>query len=347
MPSKEPLHRALLALRRIERDAGVRESWPGAIAPAPVAKTDYGAGVRLAAISVDLDEIHHYFAIHGLSASSAGTLVYDAAVERLCALAEEGGFPLTLFAIGRDLERGAARARLREARAEGHEIGNHSLDHRYDLVRLGKTEIARQVREGADAIEAACGERPVGFRAPGYTISDDVIEVLGEQRYAYDASVFPCPPYWSAKAAALAWIRLRGRASSSILDTPRVLTAPTQPYRPGLHWWQRGGRDVVEIPVQVTRGLRLPFIGTTVTMAGPTRARWLARMCVGTPLVNLELHGIDVLDEADGLEALRGHQPDVRVPVAQKTASILAAADELRRAGYTFVTMRDAAKAFA
>jgi hypothetical protein len=97
--------------------------------------------------------------------------------------------------------------------------------------------------------------------------------------------------------------------------------------------------------VQVTRGLRLPFIGTSVTLAGPSRARLLAKMCVGEPLVNLELHGIDVLDAQDGLEALLPHQPDVRVAHARKVDALLAVVDELRAAGYTFVTMQEAASA--
>ncbi|MBX3231596.1 MAG: polysaccharide deacetylase family protein [Labilithrix sp.] len=303
--------------------------------------------MRLASVSVDLDEIHHYFEIHGVTPrGGAGTLVYDVAIDRLRGLADAGGFPLTLFAIGRDLERSASRDRLRAAALDGHEIANHSLDHRYDLVRLGKEEIRRQVVHGAAAIEAACGKRPVGFRAPGYTVSDEVFEVLAEEDVAYDASVFPCPAYWTAKTAAIGLIALRGRRSRSIVDTPNVLRAPTRPYRTGTPYWRRGG-GVLEIPVQVTRGLRLPFIGTSVTLAGPTRARWLAKMCVGEPLVNLELHGIDVLDAADGLEELLPHQPDVRVAQARKVDAILAACAELAAAGYTFVTMREAAATFA
>ena len=69
-------------------------------------------------------------------------------------------------------------------------------------------------------------------------------------------------------------------------------------------------------------------------------------MCVGEPLVNLELHGIDVLDVSDGLDALRAHQPDVKIRSQRKIESILAAIEELRRAGYAFVTMREAAAAF-
>ena len=125
-----------------------------------------------------------------------------------------------------------------------------------------------------------------------------------------------------------------------------MLLAPTRPYRVGRPYWRRG-RGTLEIPVQVTRGLRLPFIGTTVTLAGPTRARWLARMCAGEPLVNLELHGIDVLDAGDGLEALRPHQRDVRVPWQDKVEALHGAVAELRERGHRFVTMAEAARRVA
>ncbi|HEY8088550.1 MAG TPA: polysaccharide deacetylase family protein [Polyangiaceae bacterium] len=304
--------------------------------------------MRLCAVSVDLDEIPNYFGIHGLPEPTGpeGTLVYDVAVDRLATLADELSIPLTLFAIGSDLARPEAASKLAAARARGFEIGNHSLDHRYDLVRLGREEIRRQVDEGALAIERATGQRPAGFRAPGYTITDEVFDVLGELGVEYDSSVFPCPPYYSAKAAAIGLIALRGRASRSIVDSPVVLAAPTRPYRVGRPYWRRGS-GMVELPVQVTRGLRLPFFGTSVTLGGPAVASGLARMCVGDPLVNLELHGIDVLDAEDGLEPLRPHQKDVRVPVERKLASLRAAVGTLRKAGYAFVTLREAARAFA
>ena len=303
--------------------------------------------MRLCAVSVDLDEIPNYYGIHGLPEPSGPerSLVYDVAVDRLAALAEELSIPLTLFAIGSDLARPEAAAKLAAARARGMEIGDHTLDHRYDLVRLGRAEIRRQIDDGAVAIERATGERPVGFRAPGYTITDEVLDVLVELGVAYDSSVFPCPAYWAAKATAIGLIALRGRTSRSIVDTPAVLTAPTRPYRIGRPYWRRG-RGLVELPVQVTRGLRLPFYGTSITLGGPRMARLLARMCAGEPLVNVELHGIDVLDAADGLEALRPHQVDVRVPAARKLDALRAAVGELRAAGYSFVRLREAAEAF-
>ncbi len=302
--------------------------------------------MRLCAVSVDLDEIPNYFAIHGLPppVGASKTLVYDVAIARLTALADELAIPLTLFAIGSDLARPLAAQKLRAAAQAGFEIANHTLDHRYDLVRLDPAEMRRQVVEGARAIEQTTGVVPVGFRAPGYTVTDALLGVLEEQGVLYDSSVFPCPAYWASKTAMIGLIAMLGRHSRSIVDTPSVLRAPRRPYRVGQPYWQRGN-GLRELPIQVTRGLRLPFFGTTVVLRGAGVARRLARACVGEPLVNLELHGIDVLDASDGLSALQSHQLDVRVPAAEKVCALRAAIEELRHAGYAFVTLKTAAQA--
>jgi hypothetical protein len=97
----------------------------------------------------------------------------------------------------------------------------------------------------------------------------------------------------------------------------------------------------------VTRGLRLPFIGTSLTVAGHVAARQLARAVIGEPLVNLELHGIDVLDTGDGLGQLSKHQPDLKVPYKKKLDALTAVIGTLRDAGYRFVRLDEAAHAFA
>ncbi|MBK7582352.1 MAG: polysaccharide deacetylase family protein [Myxococcales bacterium] len=304
--------------------------------------------MRLAALSVDLDEVPNYFGIHGLPAptGAAAHAVYDLALARLDDFARAHGLPLTLFAIGADMVRDSNALRLCELRERGHEIANHSLDHLYDLTRQPRSEMLRQVDSGITVLAGATGHRPTGFRAPGYTTTDELFDVLAELGVAYDSSVFPCPPYYLAKAAAMGAIRLRGRRSRSILDAPGVLSAPTRPYRIGRPYFRRGS-GLVELPIQVTRGLRLPFIGTTLTLAGASRARLLTRMVIGEPLVNLELHGIDVLDSSDGLAALTRHQPDVRVPLRNKLDALGAVVESLKRAGYSFVRLDEAARAIA
>ncbi len=302
--------------------------------------------MRLCAVSVDLDEIACYAAIHGLPPPSAAAAraIYERALPRLARVFEDEGIPATFFAVGADLDEPNA-ARLAALRRAGHEIGNHSLSHRYDLTRLGREEIRAEIEGGAAAIERASGERPAGFRAPGYTITDEVFEVLAELGVRYDSSVFPCPAYFGAKAAAIGAIRARGRRSHSIVDDPRVLSAPADPYRVGRPYWRRG-RGIAELPIGVSRGPRLPYIGTNVVLSGTRGARLFTRAIVGRPLVNLELHGIDLADaEEDGLAFLAPHQLDLRRSAREKEAALRAALGELRGAGYCFVTLREAAEA--
>jgi peptidoglycan/xylan/chitin deacetylase (PgdA/CDA1 family) len=305
--------------------------------------------MRLAAVSIDLDEIHHYRAIHGLPPAEAGAhAAYDRALPRAAEWAKAHDLPLTLFAVGTDLSREGNAAIIRELAAKGHEIANHSLSHRYDLTLMPRSGMEEEVRGGAAAIGRVTGTPPAGFRAPGYLVNDELLEVVRDSGAAYDSSVFPSPPYYAAKAAKLFSMRLRGRASRSVLDSPNVLRAPTRPYRLGRPYWQAGdGNGLLELPVQVTPGTRLPFIGTSLVLAGPDGARLLARTLLAEPLVNLELHAIDFLGSDDGLDGLAKHQPDVRVPFVRKVAALTAVVELLRSKGFGFVRLDEAARANA
>lgn len=302
---------------------------------------------RLCAISVDLDEIRHYFAIHGLGAapSAAEHAVYDRALPRFEELAAFERVPLTFFVVGADLARESNRVTARRLCEHGHELGNHTFDHPYDLSRRPAEEIARQIDCANDAIERHAGVRPSGFRAPGYVMTDAVYRALRATGMSYSSSVFPCPYYYAAKAGVLGLMRVKGRASSSILGSPGVLLAPLGPYRVGEPYF-RHGSGLIELPIQVTPRLRLPFIGTSLTALGPWLARQLSQSLVGQELVNLELHGVDLLDADDGLHDLARHQPDVRLPLERKWAVLREVIGVLRRAGYSFVRLDAAARQF-
>ena len=306
---------------------------------------------KLAALSVDLDEIPCYAAIHGIDVPSlkATTAIYDFAVPRFLELFRAEGISATFFTIGRDMAREESADALRTLAQAGHEIANHSYSHHYDLTRRSLDEIREDIKRGADEIERVTGKRPVGFRAPGYTITDTVFEALRDLDIAYDSSVFPCPSYFAAKSAKIAAITLQGRKSHSIVDDAHVLIAPADPYRVGVPYWKRGS-GMIELPIGVTRDAtgRLPYIGTSVVLWGEPAAKQLTRAIAGRPLVNLELHGIDLADsEMDGLDFLRPHQPDLRKTYAQKAAALRAAIHQLRETGYEFVTCEEAAREFA
>src|SRR5262249_54491624 len=123
----------------------------------------FSNALRLCAVSVDLDEIGCYSAIHGLPdlPEPASHAVYRRALPRLLELFDRMSIPATLFACGRDLTDATAARTLRDAAESGHEIGNHSQDHLYDLSRRSRAEIRTQVLEGIESIERATGQRPV------------------------------------------------------------------------------------------------------------------------------------------------------------------------------------------
>ncbi|MBK8169737.1 MAG: polysaccharide deacetylase family protein [Sandaracinaceae bacterium] len=300
-----------------------------------------------AALSVDLDEIPCYAAIHGIESQglSAVHAVYDKAIPRYEELLDKEGIRATFFTIGSDLSREENAATIARLCAAGHEIANHSYSHFYDLTRRDRDVIRNDIAMGAREIERVTKKKPVGFRAPGYTITDTVFEVLEELGVEYDSSVFPCPSYFAAKSAAIAAISFRGRKSRSIVDDPRVLFAPADPYRVGKPYWKKG-RGLLELPIGVTRDAtaRLPYIGTSVVLWGEPAAKQLTRAIIGRPFVNLELHGIDLSDaEQDNLDFLRPHQPDLRKTFVQKSSALRAAIHQLRDAGYEFVTCAEAA----
>jgi hypothetical protein len=189
------------------------------------------------------------------------------------------------------------------------------------------------------------GRRPVGFRAPGYALSPALLTALAGDGYRYDSSAFPALPYYAGKAAVLAGLAAARRRSQAILDRPRVLLAPRRPYRPRTDEpYARGDAALVELPI--TTGLAgFPLLGTFVG----TLPAWLVRaLAAGTgrlPLLNLELHGLDLLDASDVPPELAARRPDVRVAAAVKLARIEQFVRE--RMDRRWVTLEEAADAVA
>lgn len=74
------------------------------------------------------------------------------------------GGKATFFVVG---NRAASyQAELQRMAAEGHEIGNHTYEHKY-LTKLNGAQIQSQINRCNDAVEAACGVRPALVRLPG------------------------------------------------------------------------------------------------------------------------------------------------------------------------------------
>jgi len=298
-------------------------------------------------VSIDLDELRCYCEIHGLANPelAARRTIYERAVPRALRFFEELEMPATWFAVGRDLEGSPASAEmLREASRRGGEVANHTMNHRYDLTVLPDAAMRAEIAAGAEAIAAAVGVSPGGFRAPGYNLHKGLTDALADMGYAYDTSVFPCPAYFAARAAAIAAKAAMQKHSASLVGDPRMPLAPTKPYRIAENNPFAEGQGLVELPITVVTRARLPFIGTALTAAGPIGAGLLAKRAVSCPFVNLELHGIDFADaDGDGLRDLAKVQPDLRVALPKKLAALERACKTLLDAGAEPMTLRGAA----
>lgn len=307
----------------------------------------------LVSVSVNLDPVECYHRIHALPEApspEARFAILRRGLPRLAELFARHGVAATLFVVGKDLEEDAEGARIvAELAQSGHEIASHSYSHRYDLVRLGREGMASELDRAAAAIAHVTGHGPIGFRAPGYEISGDLLALLCERDYRYDSSTFPAIPYYLAKATVMAALRLTGRKSGSILGSPKVLGAPCTPYHPAQgEPYRRGDLPIVELPVTVTPWLRLHVIGTTLVLAPEWLRRHLVAAALETRHFNLELHGIDLADAAtDGLSpALVRRQPDLRVPLERKLAALDRTLTQAREAGARFLTLAQAAQEF-
>jgi peptidoglycan-N-acetylglucosamine deacetylase len=282
-----------------------------------------------AAVTIDVDGVRHYHAIHGLPEVQSGVdpvLVHG--LRRFLDLCKRHALRATVFIVTRDLEEETFADLVREAARAGHEIASHSHAHLYDLSRRAPAEIQADVLRSRDALARVVGVAPAGFRAPGYNLSEDLLDALERAGFAYDSSLMPSPAYFAARAAAIAAHKASGRRSASIVGRGRAFFSPRSPYRPrrgSAHKRARSrveGRDLLELPI-ATGPAGVPFFGTTLTqlplpLGVSTTALALAR----DPCV-LELHAIDLCDAADGFDPrLVRLQRDLRVPLARKLARL-------------------------
>jgi peptidoglycan/xylan/chitin deacetylase (PgdA/CDA1 family) len=309
-----------------------------------------GQSERVVSVSVDLDPVECYWRIHALPGGppeGARHAILRRCLPRFAELFARHGVRATFFVVARDLDEDAeGRALLAQLARDGHELASHTYSHPYDLVRLPTATIESEIDRAHGLIGACAGAAPCGFRAPGYTVSAEVHELLRARAYRYDSSAFPSLPYYGAKAAVMGALRLVGRKSASVLDTPAVLAAPRGPYRPAAgHPYRRGDLDLVELPMTVTPLARLPVFGTSLVTAPGWLRRHLIAIALRGPFFNLELHGIDLADAAaDEIPpALVARQPDLRRPLAHKLAALEETLVAARAAGARFARLDDVA----
>lgn len=300
---------------------------------------------KRSAIGIDVDSLRFYHEIHGLPprADDLADPIYTVALGRFFELLDRARVPATVFAIGADAPRHAdAFAPLA---ATGSELASHSFAHDYRLIRRSAREIEDDLAEAHLELSRLSGRPVTGFRAPGYNTSPALLQAALRLGYRYDSSMLPSPPYFAARAAAIALYGARGHPSRSLAGEPRAFLGPLHPYRTHADQPWRPSPDgaLVELPMTCEPLTRAPIIGTTWALAGDVGRRVMLESALGLlEVINFELHAIDLLDHTDaGIDpALAAAQRDLSVPVREKMRAFEALFARLR--SETEVTTLDA-----
>jgi polysaccharide deacetylase family protein (PEP-CTERM system associated) len=226
--------------------------------------------------------------------------------DRLLAVLDELGVRATFFILGM-----AARSHpdlVQRLAGSGHEIGCHGDAH---VLVHNQTpqQFAADLRAARATIEDLTGCRPVGYRAPAFSITRDTpwaYEVLVDEGFAYDASQHDSP-------------RVRDRVIAAT-GGPHPLELPN-----GTLW---------EFPIAVSRGrFKVPVGGASYWSLMPT-SFVLKGLAEAGPMAGLYLHPYELDPEPlhprfDRSVAMR-QRADGLIRAAQRNAARTRAPGVLR-----------------
>jgi len=105
----------------------------------------------------------------------------------LCAMrsAPRETLKATFFILGWIAER--LPGLVREIQARGHEVASHGYDHKL-CYELSAEYLLENLIKSKDILENLTGSAVYGYRAPSFSISDDILDLIKRAGYLYDSS---------------------------------------------------------------------------------------------------------------------------------------------------------------
>ena len=212
----------------------------------------------LAAISLDLDNQWSYMKIHGDEGWDKYPSYFDIFIPHVLDILDEMELKITFFIVGKDAESEENRKYLRMITEKGHEVGNHSYYHESWFKSYSYEEIEKEIIAAEEAIENATGQKPKGFRGPGFSWSKTMLEVLYDHEYIYDASSLPTfiGPFariyyfWKSDFSREEKLKRKSLFGPFSEGFRRV-----KPYS----WYLGDGKKITEIPITTMPIFKLPF----------------------------------------------------------------------------------------
>ena len=277
---------------------------------------DFDRQRPLAVIHVDVDSLWTIAEDFSHSTDRSDCSIYTQAIPRFLEMLKKYHIPATFFCIGDDARRSEQADVLRVIVAQGHEIANHTMNHRQDFGQLTAAEKRREIVESDAILRDTIGRETVGFRSPGYFFDNDILQTLQALGYLYDSSRLPTPvlPLMAAARYVLSGGIRTHKRFGQLKDgwanqRPHFIKTKQDD--------TKTASNLLEIPISVIPIIRFPFHSTMAFIFG----RWLFDLGMhqirarGLPLVYV-FHAVDLLPETNSAAA--GKHPTFTVDFTRR-----------------------------
>lgn len=193
-------------------------------------------------------------------------------LDNFIALINQIDVPLSTFVVGKTLEQYPEKIDHLSAETDC-EFHLHSYSHEIPP----KPDFETDLLEGVEVYRDHFGSEPEGYRAPKGAITLEKLRILDKHGFRFDSSVFP----------------------SFRPGVYNNLRAPLTPYKPD-------GIDLIEVPLGVFRGIRVPISHSYLKAGGWSLCWGLQILPLANVVVyNLHLQDLYQTDSHNALDTLK------------------------------------------
>ena len=302
----------------------------------------------IASLSLDLDNKWSYLKAHGDERWDTYPTYLPMVVPRILDFLDERKLKTTVFVIGQDATIEANHEPLRMLAEAGHEIANHSFNHEPWLHLYPPAQLNEEFQQAETAIKSVTGEQPVGFRGPGFSLSDEVLRTLIRRGYIYDGTTFPT--FLGPVARAYYFFTSKKLSKEQREERRELFGRMSDGFRSNHPYkWNWRGKELLEIPVSTMPITKLPIHGSYLIFLGKY-SKALARFYFWITMVmcrmfriepSFLLHPLDFMGAEDDDDL--GFFPGMDLP-AQEKVDLLSDCFEMLQHRYEVITMKEHAQ---
>jgi polysaccharide deacetylase family protein (PEP-CTERM system associated) len=208
-------------------------------------------GAPRLAVTIDLEFFDSTFLFRGRN-SEAPEETLDLGlkgVEFIANLLEQHSCRGTFFVLGEIAEQRPEM--VDDLATRGHEIASHGYSKSHpDLREMGHAAVREEVVSAKEILEDIVSHEIAGYRAPAFSMDEEVLTVVRDAGFEYDSSLVP------------------SRQIPGFYGNP---DAPKVPFN-ATEWY--GVDDITEFPITVAPFIGLPISGAWMRLLGRAYALW-------------------------------------------------------------------------